>query len=334
MIQNKSLNKDALTNKMGIQYLNRILRTYAPDGIKQISLYSLKFKTIAVDTSIYLYRYQAENCLIENIYLMISLFKYYKITPIFVFDGKPPPEKQELLEKRKIQKEKSKLKCLELEEKLKENIHDQDKINEIQEEIDREKKKCVKVSKSDVAEVKELMKAYGVQFIEAEGEADQLCAKLVQKKIAYGCLSEDMDLFVYGTSRVFRYFSLINSNLVVYNLKTILQQLNLNLKEFKQICVLSGTDYNNSSDIHCNLYKSLKLFGKFKKSKEIDFYEWLKKDKKGIDYESLINTFHMFDISHVYIKHIVNKKLCEDKVALKEILKNNGFIFLNPQKSS
>ena len=42
----------------------------------------------------------------------------------------------------------------------------------------------------------------------------------------------------------------------------------------------------------------------------------------------------MFDISHVYIKHIVNKKLCEDKVALKEILKNNGFIFLNPQKSS
>ena len=106
---------------MGIQYLNRILRTYAPDGINQISLYSLKNKTLAVDTSIYLYRYQAENALIENIYLMISLFKYYKITPIFVFDGKPPQEKFEELEKRKKLKQKSQQRWFELEDLLKEN---------------------------------------------------------------------------------------------------------------------------------------------------------------------------------------------------------------------
>ena len=28
--------------------------------------------------------------LIEKFYLMSSIFKYYNIVPIFVFDGKPP----------------------------------------------------------------------------------------------------------------------------------------------------------------------------------------------------------------------------------------------------
>ena len=43
---------------MGIQYLNRILRTYASDGINEKSLFNLKGKTLAIDTSIYLYRYK------------------------------------------------------------------------------------------------------------------------------------------------------------------------------------------------------------------------------------------------------------------------------------
>lgn len=311
---------------MGIQYLNRILRTYAPDGINQISLYSLKNKTLAVDTSIYLYRYQAENALIENIYLMISLFKHYKITPIFVFDGKPPQEKFEELEKRKKLKQKSQQRWFELEDLLKEHTNDEEKRSEILEEMDKEKKKCVKVSKSDIQEVKELMSSYGVQFIEAEGEADLICAKLVQKKIAYGCLSEDMDLFLYGTSRVFRYFSLLNSNVVVYNLKIILKQLNLNIKEFKQICVLSGTDYNRYTDSQCTIYKSLKLFGKFKKSKEPDFYDWLFDNNKIKDKESLLKTFDMFDTSKISLN--VKKHVClEDKSNLKAILMKNGFLF-------
>ena len=103
---------------MGIQYLNRILRTYASNGIREIPLRSLKGKTLAVDTSIYLYRYQAEDALIENMYLMISLFRHHDITPVFVFDGEPPAEKRELLEERKRDKEEAKQRWLELEQEL------------------------------------------------------------------------------------------------------------------------------------------------------------------------------------------------------------------------
>ena len=44
---------------MGIQYLNRILRTYASNGIREIPLRSLKGKTLAVDTSIFLYKFKS-----------------------------------------------------------------------------------------------------------------------------------------------------------------------------------------------------------------------------------------------------------------------------------
>jgi len=67
----------------------------------------LSGKKIVVDISIYLYKYEAENALLENMYVMLSIFSYYNIIPIFIFDGKPPPEKKALLQKRKEDKEAS-----------------------------------------------------------------------------------------------------------------------------------------------------------------------------------------------------------------------------------
>ena len=60
--------------------------------------------------------------LIENFYVMCSLFKKYNITPIFVFDGKPPVEKQKELENRKKERYIAKQKYEDLLNKLPENI--------------------------------------------------------------------------------------------------------------------------------------------------------------------------------------------------------------------
>ena len=316
---------------MGIQYLNRILRTYAPSGIREIPLRSLKGKTLAVDTSIYLYRYQAENALIENIYLMISLFRHHDITPVFVFDGEPPAEKRALLEERKRDKEEAKKRWLELEQELNTSSKDDDKVNEIIEEMDKEKKKFVKISWKDINDVKELMKAYGVNIIEAEGEADQVCAKLVQKKLVDGCLSEDMDMFVYGCNKVYRYLSLLNSTVVQYDLRKILHSLNLTINEFKQICILSGTDYNVHLDEQINIYGALKLFGKYKKKHEADFFQWLNNNNKISDYTKLTYVYKMFDVHNMNLEFskskFRNKFYNSDDV--KSIMQRNGFIYIN-----
>jgi 5'-3' exonuclease len=66
-------------------------------------------KRIAIDVSIYLYKFTGDGALLENMYLMLSIFRHYRITPVFVFDGKPPDEKRELLDQRKEDKSVAKL---------------------------------------------------------------------------------------------------------------------------------------------------------------------------------------------------------------------------------
>ena len=95
---------------MGIQHLNRYLKEKCNTGtcntgaIKHISFNDLRGKRIAVDISIYMYKFSAEGALIDNMYQMIGLFKLNGIIPFFVFDGKPPQQKYELLKIRKQEK--------------------------------------------------------------------------------------------------------------------------------------------------------------------------------------------------------------------------------------
>ena len=60
------------------------------------------------------------------------------------------------------------------------------------------KKKFTKLKYSDIKKVKELISAFGFTYIQANCEADIICGKMVVKNIAYACLSEDMDMFLYG----------------------------------------------------------------------------------------------------------------------------------------
>ena len=93
---------------MGIQHLNRYLKEKCNsdainrDAIRHISFNDLRGKRIAVDTSIYMYKFSAEGALIDSMYQMVALFKMNGIIPYFVFDGKPPQQKYELLPYRKV----------------------------------------------------------------------------------------------------------------------------------------------------------------------------------------------------------------------------------------
>ena len=62
---------------MGIKYLNSYLQRNCRDAITCVSLEHLSGKKIVVDTSIYMYKYEADGLLLENMYLLISIFRYY-----------------------------------------------------------------------------------------------------------------------------------------------------------------------------------------------------------------------------------------------------------------
>ena len=93
---------------MGIRLLNTFLRTLHTRGIQRVHLEKLKGKKIVIDAFIYIYRFLAMDSLIENIYLMCSIFRHYNISPLFVFDGKSRKEKNNTLLKRAEQREAAK----------------------------------------------------------------------------------------------------------------------------------------------------------------------------------------------------------------------------------
>ena len=328
---------------MGIKFLNQFLKTECDSSIKLISISELSGKKIAIDISIYMYKYEAENNLIENMYLMLSIFRYYNIIPIFIFDGKPPTEKKELLQKRKVNKLEAQKEYNNLKEQLQitQNIDESFK-QEIISNMDILKKQFIYINKEKIEKVKNLIRAYGASYIDALGEADELCALLVIKQQVWACLSEDMDMFVYGCSRVIRYLSLLNHTVVLYNMEQILNDIGINQKELREICVLSGTDYNINSahniQIHTptNLYQSLKIFKKYyldtKNKEKIDFYKWLINNNYITDYELLVKIYNMFDlsISNNNLTIFENIKIMNGPIIyndIKTILKTDGFIF-------
>jgi len=324
---------------MGIKYLNKFLKEHASSSIRLCNLSEISGKKIAVDISIYMYRFASDNTLIENMYLMLSIFKHYNIIPIFVFDGKPPIEKKELLQKRKDDKAEAEKEFNLLKERLNENLDEYEK-QEIMYSMDMLKTKFISINKTDVENIKELIRSYGATYYDAPGEADELCAMLAIKNKVWGCLSEDMDMFVYGCPNIIRYISLLNHTAVIYDLGGILNNLGISQKELRQICVLSGTDYNlednkNNKNI---LTKILRLFKKYRKSGiEIDFYDWIIENNKDIitNYDLLTKIYDMFDLKYNSVRDydimifekikIINGPIIKENMI--NILKTDGFIF-------
>ena len=191
-----------------------------------------------------------------------------------------------------------------------------------------------------------MIRSYGATYYDAPGEADELCAMLVIQKKVWACLSEDMDMFVYGCNRVLRYLSLANHTVVFYDLKGILTELEITQQNLREICVLSGTDYNASNDNN-TLHATLKMFKKFMRSSNktqnqnqnqnetttVSFYEWLRENTQYIsDYELLQKIYAMFDLStdHDRLAKFEQVSICNgpiNRADLNELLRTEGFLF-------
>ena len=289
-----------------------------------------------MDISIYMYKYESNDALIENMYLMLATFRQYNIIPIFVFDGKPPTEKNALLQKRKEDKKEAEKEYNILKQKLDiNNLSDDDK-EEIISNMDVLKKQFIYINREKISIIKNLIRSYGVTYYDAPGEADELCALLVLKNKVWACLSEDMDMFVYGCNRVIRYLSLAKGTAILYDIKGILEKLGFTQKELREICVLSGTDYNiqNCDKIKNkpNLYETIKLFNKYKKENvNLEFYEWIKNNSEYItDYELLKNIHDIFDLKNTNLTTFEKIKIVNSSIDIeniKNILKTDGFVF-------
>jgi len=211
---------------------------------------------------------------------------------------------------------------------------DESERQDILNTMDLLKRRFITINQVAIQEVKALIRAHGATYYDAPGEADELCALLVLKNKAWACLSEDMDMFVYGCPRVIRYLSLLKHTVVLYDLKEMLARLGMTQQQLREVCILSGTDYNTTQAQNM-LHTTLRLFDTYQKQQSnIGFYDWLLKyDTKYIrDYDLLMKIYSMFDLAsgHDNLQvfddiFIMNSRVNHKQ--MREILKKEGFLF-------
>ncbi len=263
----------------------------------------------------------------ETLYLIITIIRENNIIPLFVFDGKSSTRKEKTLQERregKITAEKEYNELLSLNK-------DNPISNRLKHRLSILKRKMIRIDDTIIENAKKIMDAYGAMYYQCEGEADVVIAAFAKKKIIWGCMSDDTDLLVYGCNNVLRCLSLLNERIILYDTKNIIKNLNLTHVQFKEICVLAGTDYNETN---ISLYDAFSLFEKYKRecfinnSYNKEFYTWLSDTTKVIeDYDELINTYNMFEINCKFNKfkvHFNSMNINE----LKCIMENEGFIFI------
>ena len=328
-----------ITIIMGIKNLNQYLISSqsSTNSLRKRNMDVLSGEVVAVDISIYIYKFLGEGNLLTQMYLFLGMFYFYKIHPIFVFDGKPPPEKYELLKRRKCEKQNAKMKLEEIQAAIEVGEVVPDNATILQMEMLR--KKMVSMHHTHVQLVKRLIASYGFPIVEAPHEADEMCAKLCLAGIATMCMSDDTDMFLYGCPFVLRNISLLNHTVVVYDTAKILENMQLELSEFREIMVLSGTDYSVHKK-QISISKIIAWYREYKSELEKSetntntktklFYEWL--NNKGLldDIELPTKCCSMFVVDCEDVKGDRQKYDVSDLnfEVLKEIMEPDGFIFL------
>lgn len=232
---------------MGIRSLASLIKQKSPNSIQTTALYSLSGKKVAVDTSIFLYKslsnYRHNGEYIRNkngkvVSHIIGIF--YKtiqylalgITPIYIFDGKPPVEKKEVLIERSKKAEESKILS---------------QTTQNPEEALKHEKSSIRVKKHHIDDIKELFDLMGISYIHPEGEAEAYASELCRIGYVDYVVTEDMDTLVHGCPKMIRNCmdkSIKRRDVVsIIDLEDILKNFNMNMKEFIDLCILCGCDY-------------------------------------------------------------------------------------------
>jgi flap endonuclease-1 len=250
----------------------------------------------------------------------------FRIAAVFVFDGKPPEEKQEEIVRRFERKSKCHDQYDALRSKYESSPPGPEK-HRMKYELEKLKRQFVRLSPADISLAKDLLVSCGHQVADAPGESDAMCARMVQVGAADACLSEDTDMFPFGCPLVLRNLSLADSTVLIYDLNSILNDLGLSFNEFKEVCVTSGCDYNLTGSR--GIGETMRLMKDYKaREVKCSFLDWLSASARhDSDLQMARRALALFDTSNVGVPETVVGLRDVDGPRLTSVLAENGFLF-------
>ena len=268
---------------MGILNFSKFLQKHAPNCCYEYPLEAFRGKRIAIDMHglIFQMMFGATTDIVERtdiaqerpdvnaierktldmILNRLEVLMYYGITPVCAFDGKSHPMKQRTHNKRKIEREKNRDKLLEAETKL----YSADPIFRTQILVNEYKKRYksrVEPRWEFISQLKDVLISSGFPVVSAQDfpietkDAEGLCAALCMpgNDHCFAAVSEDSDFHVYGGNieliEIYqKYVTKDDVRSTVYyakvrTLERILMESGLSFEQFRDLCIMMGTDYN------------------------------------------------------------------------------------------
>ncbi|KAK4406806.1 Flap endonuclease 1-A [Sesamum angolense] len=248
---------------MGIKGLTKLLADNAPMAIKEQKLESYFGREIAIDASMSIYQFlvvvgrrgaemltneagEVTSHLLGMFTRTIRLMEA-GIKPVYVFDGKPPDLKKQELAKRFSRRADA---TKDLNEALKGMVRDalgclMNKCMAIR----HPSLEAFQVTEQHNEDCKKLLRLMGVPVIEAPCEAEAQCAALCRADKVFAVASEDMDSLTFGAPRFLRHLMGPSSKkipVLEFEVSKVLEELNLNMDQFIDLCILAGCDYCDS----------------------------------------------------------------------------------------
>ncbi|KAJ3224783.1 DNA repair protein rad2 [Clydaea vesicula] len=118
-------------------------------------------------------------------------------------------------------------------------------INRLTLKRDKYQRDSSDVSSDMIRESKELLELFGIPYITAAAEAESQCAFLNENGLVNGIVTDDSDVFLFGSKNLNVYKNLFNQNQFVlsFNSDDLQKEMNLNRKKFVNLALLLGSDY-------------------------------------------------------------------------------------------
>ncbi len=260
---------------MGIIGLNPFLKKYAPNAFSTVSLSVFAKKRIAIDISLYLYKFKVVfgQHWMSGVINLLTTLREHSIHPVVIFDGEPPIEKLIEQQNRRLARDERNKKYLSLMNKvdvfnntgvisddlqdfyqksiinytpmlLANQITDTFDVNVVVEKLTKMKNQNVRVTYQDIQSVQNLLQTMCIQNLQAPTEAEALCSWLNIKGVVDGVLTEDTDVLAYGSPLFLNKINTSTNTCTMINYDKILDELQLTREQFTEFCIMCGCDYN------------------------------------------------------------------------------------------
>ncbi|EZA58905.1 DNA repair protein complementing XP-G cells [Ooceraea biroi] len=124
---------------------------------------------------------------------------------------------------------------------LKEQLEDEQE--ELTRGIGKFERQATNISDQIKTEAQELLRLFGIPYIVAPMEAEAQCAYLERIKLTDGTITDDSDIWLFGSECVYKNFFNNNKRVLQFCASDIQQHFKLSRNQLIQLAILVGSDY-------------------------------------------------------------------------------------------